>query len=127
VKTLIASALLILGLTSASHAKAAASDDGLAGYEQVKSITAFRGPYSWTAIDDDTLIVWANAFDPYLVKLKFPSLDLRFARAIAITQFGSQIHANSDAIHVRGFRYPIGGIYKLSRDEAKQLSRNERS
>jgi hypothetical protein len=96
------------------------------GYEQVKSITAFRGPYSWSAIEDDTLIVWANASDPYLVKLKHPSQDLRFAGAIGITQFGSQIHANSDAIQVRGFRYPIGRIYKLSREEAKKLSHDAR-
>jgi hypothetical protein len=126
VKRLIAGTLLVLGFASASQATESLSSDALAGYEQVKSFTAVRGPYSWTALDDDTLIIWANAFNPYLVKLKYPSQDLRFAQAIGITQFGSRIHANSDAIHVRGFRYPIGGIYKLTRDEAKQLSRNER-
>lgn len=120
-KSLIAIALLSLGLASAPQATESAAGDGLAAYEQVKSITAFRGPHSWSVIDDDTLIVWANAFDPYLVELKYPSHDLRFARAIGITQFGSQIHANSDAIHVRGFRYPIGRIYRLSREQAKEL------
>lgn len=124
-KSLIAIALLSLGLTSAPQATESAAGDPAADYVQVKSITAFRGPYSWSVIDDDTLIVWANAFDPYLVKLKYPSQDLKFARAIGISQFGSQIYANTDAIHVRGFRYPIGRIYRLSREEAKKISRDE--
>ena len=76
------------------------------------------------SIDDDSLILWANAYEPYLVELRFPSHDLRFARAIGVTQFGSQIHARTDSIQVRGFRYPIGRIYKLSRDEARRLSQS---
>jgi hypothetical protein len=125
-KALFAYILTTLGLASAAQATAPAAGNGLSGYEQVKSITAFRGIYSWTAIDDDTLILWANAFDPYLVKLKSPSHDLRFARAIGVTQFGSQIHADSDSIQVSGFRYPIGGLFKLSREEAKRLSQKVR-
>jgi hypothetical protein len=125
-KSSIAIVLLGLGLASAPQASESAAGDGLAAYEQVKSITAFRGPYSWSVIDDDTLIVWANAFDPYLVELKQPSQNLRFALAIGITQFGSQIHADTDAIQVRGFRYPIGGIYRLSREQAKELRQDAR-
>jgi hypothetical protein len=123
-RTLIASVLIVLGFASAAHAAEAVSAEQLAGYEQVKSITAFRGLHSWSAIDENTLIVWANAFDPYLVHLKHPSRDLRFAHVIGITQFGSQIHAKFDSVQVDGFRYPIGEIYKLSRDEARQLSRS---
>jgi len=123
-RLLIASTLLLLGLGSTAQAADAVRDDGLAGYEEVKRITAFRGLYSWSSIDDDSLILWANAYEPYLVELRFPSHDLRFARAIGVTQFGSQIHARTDSIQVRGFRYPIGRIYKLSRDEARRLSQS---
>lgn len=126
-KLLVAGTWLVLGIASAAPATEAVRDDEVAAYEQVKSITAFRGLYSWTAIDDDSLIVWANAFDPYLVELRYPSRDLRFARAIGFTQFGSQIHANGDAIQVRGIRYPIGEIYKLSREAAKQLREDART
>lgn len=125
-KMLIAYSLLVAGLASASQATEVIPGDEMANYEQVKTITAFRGPHSWTALDDDTLIVWANAFDPYLVKLKQPTQELRFAQAIGITQFGSQIHAATDAVQIRGFRYPIGALYKLTREEAKRLTQDAR-
>jgi hypothetical protein len=123
-RTLITSILLTLGLASAAQASEDVRADELTGYEQVKSITAFGGLHSWSVIDNDTLIVWANAFRPYLVELKYPSHDLRFTNAIGVTQFGSQIHARFDSVQVRGLRYPIGAIYKLSREEARQLTRS---
>lgn len=116
--------VLLLGLGPAVQAKeAAVSADALAGYEAVDSFTAFRGFHSFTALDDRTLIVWATAFKPYLVELKFPSHDLKWTHAIGVTQFGSRVHANFDSVQIRGFRYPIGGIYKLTRDEARELSK----
>ena len=81
------------------------------------------GPHSWRAIDDDTVIVWATPFDPYLVELAFTSHDLKCAHAIGITQFGSRVYAKFDAVKVGGFRYPIDSIYKMTREEARNLAR----
>jgi hypothetical protein len=92
-------------------------------FEQVDSITMFRGPHSWQVVDDDTVIVWATAFDPYLVELAFRSPDLPFAQAIGITQVGSRVYAKFDAVKVGGFRYPIASIYKMSREEARNFTR----
>ena len=92
-------------------------------YESVDSFVLMTRPYSWTALDNRTMILWATPFRPYLVELSFPSHDLRFAHAIAVTSFGSRVYAKFDAVNVRGFRYPISRIYKLTRDEAKSLIR----
>lgn len=121
---LIASVALFLGASAAHAREAAVSADTLAGFEAVDSFTAFRGFHSFTVLDDRTLIVWATAFKPYLVELKFPSHDLKWAHAIGVTQFGSRVHAGFDSVRVRGFRYPIDGIYKLSREEARELARS---
>ena len=123
-----AALLLAAGLTavaSASFAAAAVTERAAEtpAFEQVDSITMFRGPHSWQVVDDDTVIVWATAFDPYLVELAFRSPDLRFAQVIGITQFGSRVYAKFDAVKVGGFRYPIASIYKMSREEARNFTR----
>ena len=92
-------------------------------FEQVDSIPMLTRPHSWSAIDDDTVVVWATPFDPYLVELAFKSHDLKFAQAIGITQFGSRVYAKFDAVKVGGFRYPIASIYKVTREEARNLVR----
>ena len=120
---LLTGALALLGLGAAAQAAEetvrAESLTG-SGYEQVDAFTAFRGPHSFSVLDDRTLIVWATPFQPYLVELKYPSHDLKWAHAIGVTQFGSRI-SKFDSVQVRGFRYPIGGIYKLTREQAKEL------
>lgn len=123
-----AALLLAAGLTAtagASFATSAATPRvaETPAFEQVDSITMFRGPHSWQVVDDDTVIVWATAFDPYLVELAFRSPDLRFAEVIGVTQFGSRVYAKFDAVTVRGFRYPIASIYRLSREEARNFTR----
>ncbi|HJR70091.1 MAG TPA: DUF6491 family protein [Gammaproteobacteria bacterium] len=100
-----------------------AADAISASLERVDSIVMLRGPHSWQAIDDDTVIIWATAFDPYLVELAFKSHDLRFAHVIGVTQSGSRVYAKFDAVKVGGFRYPIDSIYKMSREEARNLAR----
>jgi hypothetical protein len=92
-------------------------------FERVDSIPMLTRPHSWQVIDDDTVIVWATAFDPYLVELAFKSYDLKFAQVIGITQFGSRVYAKFDAVNVGGFRYPIDSIYKMTREEARNLVR----
>src|SRR5262245_46077264 len=92
-------------------------------YEAVDSIWIPFGPRSWHAIDDDTVIVWATPFEPYLIELAYPSHDLKWVEHIGVTSFGSRVYAKFDSVQVRGFRYPIDSIYKLSRDEARNLER----
>lgn len=94
----------------------------LAGLEQVDSIPALTRLHSWRAVDERRLIVWATAFSPYLVELQWPSHDLRFARAIEVTSFGSRVHARFDAVQIDGIRYPISRIYRLEREEARERS-----
>jgi hypothetical protein len=132
----IAALSLAAGLTTAGASFAAVSTEprvtearvaDVPPFEQVESITMLRRPHSWQVIDDDTVIVWATAFDPYLVELAFRSPDLRFAHAIGLTQFGSRVYAKFDAVKVGGFRYPIDSIYKMTREEARNLVRDARA
>jgi hypothetical protein len=120
-----AAALLTLaaGTSFAAATNRAAVNAGDLGFEQVDSIPMLTRPHSWSAVDDDTVIVWATARDPYLVELAFESHDLKFSHAIGITQFGSRIYAKFDAVTVAGFRYPIQSIYKMTREEARSLAR----
>jgi hypothetical protein len=120
----------VAGLTVGASASFAASDkartvDAAAApaFEQVDSIPMLRRPHSWQVIDDDTVIVWATPWDPYLVELAFRSFDLRFAHVIGLTQVGSRVYAKFDAVKVGGFRYPIDSIYKMTREEARSLAR----
>jgi hypothetical protein len=96
-------------------------------FEQVDSIPMLTRPHSWQVIDEDTVIVWATPFDPYLVELAFKSHDLKFAQVIGITQVGSRVYARFDAVKVGGFRYPIDSIYKMTRGEARDLVRGARA
>ena len=84
-------------------------------------------PHSWQVIDEDTVVVWATAFNPYLVELAFKSHDLKFTEVIGITQVGSRVYAKFDAVKVGGFRYPIDSIYKMTREEARELVRGSRA
>jgi hypothetical protein len=119
--------VLAAGLTAGSAASFAAAarqaNAETQAFEQVDSIPMLTRPHSWQVIDDDTVIVWATAFDPYLVELAFKSHDLKFAEVIGITQVGSRVYAKFDAVRVGGFRYPIDSIYKMTREEARNLVR----
>src|SRR5688572_26584077 len=103
----LAAGLTAVAATGFAAASSSAPNTAAAAYEQVDSIPLLRGPHSWQVIDDDTVVVWATPFDPYLVELAFKSYDLRFAHVIGITQFGSRVYAKFDAVKVDGFRYPI--------------------
>jgi hypothetical protein len=128
---------LAAGLTAGSAASFAAAgrqadavtqaDAARPAFEQVDSIPMLTRPHSWQVIDDDTVIVWATPFDPYLVELAFKSHDLKFAQVIGITQVGSRVYAKFDAVRVGGFRYPIDSIYKMTRTEARELVRSARA
>jgi len=113
------------GIGAAAFAKAAndAAADAAPAYAQVESFTMLQRPHSWQALDADSVIVWATPWDPYLVELAFPSHDLRFARVLGLTSFGSRVYAKFDAVNVGGFRYPIASIFKMTREEARSLAR----
>jgi hypothetical protein len=120
---------VVAGLTLGSAAgfargaSVAPANTAAPAFEKVDSIPMLTRPHSWQVIDDDTVVVWATPFDPYLVELAFKSHDLKFAQVIGITQFGSRIYAKFDAVKVAGFRYPIDSIYKMTREEARNLVR----
>jgi len=116
-------ASLTAGSTVSFAASAPQTEDARLGFEQVDSIPMLTRPHSWQVVDDDTVVVWATPFDPYLVELAFKSHDLKFAHVIGITQVGSRIYAKFDAVKVDGFRYPIHSIYKMTREEARNLVR----
>jgi hypothetical protein len=93
------------------------------GYEPVDSFWIYSHPWSWHAVDERQVILWTTPSTPYLVELAYPSHDLKFAEAIGVTSFGNRVYAKFDALKVRGFRYPIDHIYKMSREEARNLER----
>jgi hypothetical protein len=135
IKTKLAMLGVAAGLTAMSGASFArganapvtVQANAVPAFEQVESIPMLTGPHSWQVIDEDTVVVWATAFDPYLLELAFKSHDLKFTQVIGLTQFGSRVYAKFDAVKVGGFRYPIDSIYKMTREEARELVRGSRA
>jgi hypothetical protein len=127
-----AAALLTLGALGASDyatARAASNEsanssasDQTPAYEQVDSFVMWNHPYSWSPIDDRTVVLWPTPFEAYLVRIAYPSHDMRFVQHIGVTQSTSRVYAKFDALQIRGFRYPIDSIYKLTREEARNLT-----
>jgi hypothetical protein len=122
-----AAALLTLGaagIASASSAKdpTPSSADQTPAYQQVDSFVMFGHPYSWSPVDDRTVVLWPTAFDAYLVRIAYPSHDMRYVQHIGVTSSTSRVYAKFDALQIRGFRYPIESIYKLTREEARNLT-----
>jgi len=127
-----AAALLALGAAGASNdaSARAASNEGASGssadqapaYEQVDSFVMWNHPYSWSPIDDQTVVLWPTPFEAYLVRIAYPSHDMRYVEHIGVTSSTSRVYARFDALQIRGFRYPIDSIYKLTREEARNLT-----
>lgn len=106
----VAGLTLGLGLGVGSGASARTADESAAqeqapAFEEVDSFSILSRLHSWQAVDDDTVIVWATAFQPYLVELAYPSHDLRFAEAI-----GGNVRRQP---RVRGFRLAPRGRLPL--------------
>jgi len=91
--------------------------------EQVESFSVLTPLHDWQVIDDKTVIVWATPWQPYLLQLKYASHDLQFVQAIGVTSLGDRVYARFDSLRVAGFRYPIDNIYKMTKEEAKELAR----
>jgi hypothetical protein len=90
--------------------------------EPVDSFPILSRLHDWQVIDDKTVIVWATPWQPYLVQLKYPSHDLPFVQKIGVTSLGDRVYARFDSLRVAGFRYPIDNIYKMTKEEAKELT-----
>ena len=120
---------LCLGFGVAGVSAAAAKNEAREAAAQappgqpVDSFPILSRLHDWQVIDDKTVIVWATPWQPYLVQLKYPSHDLPFVQAIGITSLGDRVYARFDSLKVRGFRYPIDNIYKMTKEEAKELAR----
>ena len=123
-----AAALLTTGALAASGSASArgADNDGAAidtpAYERVDSFVMWGHPYSWSPVDDRTVVLWPTPFEAYLVRISYPSFDLRYVQSIGVTSSTSRVYARFDALQIRGFRYPIDSIYKLTREEARSLT-----
>lgn len=115
-------ALLGLGIASLARAETAVEEAVPASaYEPVDVIPALLGFWDFDVIDNDTLILWTTPFRPYLVELAYPSPDIRFAHAIRVESATKLVHARFDSVRIRGLRYPIAEIFKVTRDEARRL------
>ncbi|HEX9877140.1 MAG TPA: DUF6491 family protein [Gammaproteobacteria bacterium] len=121
-KRSVLAALLVLGTASASWATSSAPGAGLQpAYEQIDSFHFYGRLDNWRAIDRNTLIVWTTPSRPYLVELMRGSPDLRFAQVIGLTSTIGNVHAKLDSVLVRGSEYPIKAIYRLNREQAREL------
>jgi hypothetical protein len=95
-------------------------------YEALEPIDRFHffGRFdSWSAVDRDTLIVWTTAFKPYLIELRRPSPELRFAHSIAITSSVGIVHSRLDSVYVEGWPYQIKAMYRLTPEQARNWKR----
>ena len=92
------------------------------GYEMgapVEQVTGWS-LYNWQAINQTALIIWVDAFHPYLFTLRERCPDLMFTQTISVSNTGPIINANLDSIVVPN---PPGGgqdcfidaIYPLSK------------
>lgn len=126
---LSAALVLAVGGCNAALAESAGNQANIQtqtpAYEQVDKIPLLTRPYSWDVIDDQTVIIWATPYQPYLVKLayKVPAHELKFAHVIGVTSYGSQVTARVDSLRVDGLRYQIASIHKLTKEEAQNLIR----
>ena len=93
------------------------------GLEPVDSFNFFGRLDNWRAVDRDTLIVWATPFRPYLIELRRPSSDLRFAHVIGISSTVGRVHSRLDEVYVRGWPHQIKAIYRLTPEQARNWKR----
>jgi hypothetical protein len=118
---------LAVGAGHAAFAAATTSQANAAAqnptYEQVDKIPLLTHPYSWDVIDDQTVIIWATRYQPYLVKLAYevPAHELKFAHVIGVTSYGGQVSSGVDSLRVDGLVYQIDSIHKLTKKEAQEL------
>lgn len=120
--------VLALGVGGTAIAASDANQENIvqpySAYEKVDHFPALKRLHSWSVVDDKTVVIWATAFQPYLVALEraVPSHGLRFAHVIGVTSSVGKVSARFDWLHVDGISYPIDSIYKLTREQANALT-----
>lgn len=99
----------------------AITDLGYQAEAPVKQVTDWS-LYNWQAVDENAVIIWVDAFHPYLFTLRERCPLLSFAQTIGVSNTGSIITAEFDAIVVPN--PPAGGescyidkIYPLKKIE----------
>lgn len=112
-----------LSVAAAESGTAQAAPPVTAAREPVNSISLVAGTWGWKAIDERTLILWTLPSKPYLVKLSFPSQDLKWVNWISLRSMGDRLYARFDSVYVRGIPYPIDSIYPLTAAEARNYGR----
>ena len=114
--------LLLGGVTLASTEESDTETRSTESYvapELIDSFNFFGRFDSWSAVDLDTLIVWTTAFKPYLIELRRPSPELRFAHVIGITSTVGKVHSRLDDVYIDGWPYRIKAIYRLTPEQAR--------
>jgi hypothetical protein len=91
--------------------------------EQIDRFHFFGRFDSWRVVDRDTLIVWTTPFKPYLIELRRPSPELRFAHVIGITSTVGMVHSRLDDVYIDGWPYRIKAIYRLTAEQARNWKR----
>ena len=119
----IAIASLLLGSVTLASTEASdtetRSTESYVAPELIDSFNFFGRFDSWSAVDRDTLIVWTTAFKPYLIELRRPSPELRFAHVIGITSTVGKVHSRLDDVYIDGWPYRIKAIYRLTPEQAR--------
>ena len=120
-KKLILLTLLSVGLVGMSQAANATDHAASGDMRPVDHFWTFGDMDGWRPLGRDSLIVWATAFRPYLIKLSRPSFELRFEHTIGVTSTGGTVFAKFDSVIVDGIRYPIRAIYELDPKTARHM------
>ncbi len=81
---------------------------------------------SWSAVDDQRLVLFVSPFRPYLLTLARKAPGLQNDRRVAFRFDNNHIYANFDRIEVDGFPYTIARIEKLDRETARALTRRDK-
>ncbi len=97
--------------------------------EPLKKITSFSF-HDWRSLDNQNLIISTIGNKPYLLTLSNYCIDLSHANAIRVNHSGSTLRAKLDSVvpvKHRGARCLIDSIYKISREQANQLTALKKS
>lgn len=76
----------------------------------VRSLVWSTGYKRWTALSADTLLVWTNIEQPYLVRVFQPCADLLFARRIGVSSTLDAVQVQRDFVTADGWRCMIRTI-----------------
>jgi hypothetical protein len=79
--------------------------------------------YNWQDIDQHAVIIWVDAFHPYLFTLREDCPNLEFAQTIGVSNTGPTIDANFDSIVVPN---PPAGSMSCQIDRIYPLVKTEK-